>query len=802
MRKGATPTTGHNLWDELKRNVTTAVRVNWADRVGSLASITTLAIVVALAASVFSVINGLLLRPLAVSDPASLARLDAGGRVTLAQWQALAQATDTFTSIEGSDAVSATLTTGAVEVRAQVEVMTPGYLSAIAPATRLGRLPSSTEQAPVAVLSDQAWRRWFGARSDIVGEMLKIDGQPYTVVAVVAPQFRGVSVVGSTSTIWIARGTLPPTSHISAIARLKPHVSRAAALAAVRSVVPRIWTTTEGRPWETPVDVLGTSGIDAYDGLGSVAVPMFGFLALLAITTAAVLLIGSANIAALLVGRAQARSKELALRLALGADRSRLARQLLTESAVIALTGTLAGLMLTMWCAHVLTSAIGDVIAADFSIDYRVCAFAAALAALITVLTGIAPVRHASTTDIRTLIGGAGGGTRPIGNRKRLVRFQVAASATLLVIAVLFLRSASAAARVDTGFNTTGVVVIDVVTPTGIDDAAGATFFGEIVKNLKHTPGVVDTGAAFAVPLALLAREEFTVLVDGYASTTSSDRRVSANRITPGYLSTVGIKMRTGRDLAWEDREGTERVVLVNDTAARRFWPGRSPLGQTMQIPGPKSLHYVTAKVVGVVADSKYETLGEAPRAAVYLSFQQYFLPDMHVHAKLAPNTPIANVRDAVRALTNGRVVEITPLSRLTAHALWPAAIASRLTGGLGGVALLLALVGLYGSMSNAMTQRRREIGVRKALGSTGSAIGRRVVVDSLRLTLPALAAGLIVGAAIAFAVSAFFVGVAPYDATTYLVVSAAIICATLAGVAVPTHRAIRLSPLEALRQE
>jgi predicted permease len=789
-------------WDELRRNLKTALRVSAADPVGSIASVVTLAVVVALSVSFFAIVNGFLLKPLAVSEPARLMRFDAGGQVTLEQWRDLASATNVFVSVEGSRAAPATLSIGAAEARVTSEVMTPGYLDAAAPPVRLGRLPTASDEAPVAVLSDGAWRLWFGARPDVVGQSLRLDGRLYTVVAVLAPAFRGVSLVGSAKTIWIARGQLPPGSPVSAIARLRPSVTRAAAASAVRTVAPRIWRTSDGRPWETSVDLLGTSGLDAFDGLGAVAVPMFAFIALLGLTTVAVLFIGSANVAALLMGRAQARAREMALRLALGANRGRLARQLLTEGALIAVAGTAAGLLLATISVRALTSSVSGVISTDFSVDPRVCAFAAALAALITILTGLAPVRHASATDIRSLIGGTSGGTRPIRQRRRLVRFQVAASATLLVVAVLFLRSASSAGRVDPGFDTTGVVVIDVAPPPMADDAAGAVFVADVIAQITRISGVADAGAAFAVPLSLTAREEFSVLVDGYTPRASSDRLVSANRISPGYLSTVGIALRAGRDIAWDDREGAERAVLVNDTAARRFWPNRSPLGETIQVPAPKSLRYVTAKVVGVVADSKYETLGEAPRPIVYLSFQQYFMPEMHVHAKLTPGTPVDRIRDAIRTLVPDRAVDITPLSQLTAHALWPAAIAARLTGALGGIALLLALIGLYGTLSNAIAARRRELGVRKALGSTGTAVGRLLISDSLRLILPALGVGLLGGAVIATAASAFLVGIAPYDPPTYAIVAVANIAAALAGVAVPTMRAIRLSPLEALRHD
>jgi predicted permease len=547
--------------------------------------------------------------------------------------------------------------------------------------------------------------------------------------------------------------------------------------------------------------VFSITGIGQFQGGFRLILPLLAFLSLLTIVSGFVLLIACANLAGLLLGRAEARRREIAVRLALGASRARLIRQLLTESLLLAALGASLGLALAAWLSRILTVLVARLpfpLEVDVSVDRRVLAYTALLAVVTTLLFGLTPARHSTRVAlVPALKDQSSAGRHRL--RRALLMGQVAITTILLIWSGLFLRSLSHAAGVDPGFDPRGVLVADIQSPGDEDSRErGAQLLATLQDQAGRLPGVTSTGGVSCVPLALTGREEFDVAIEG---DDRPRRRVFSNRVSPGAFETLRIPILAGRDVAWTDRKGAPAVALVNETLARRFWNGRA-LGQRIRYGGGRP-DGVEATVIGVVRDSKYWTIGETVTPTLYQAQLQDDPTDITL---LVRTTDLAGTSAAVtrmvRRLAPERALTITPMTSALSVALLPAQVGSGFTGGFGAIAVLLAAMGVYGLVSFSVHQRRREIGIRKAIGATGSDIARLVVGGTLRLVVAGLVAGGALGAAGAVVLGSLLIDVSPIDAATLSAVAAIVIGSAAAASGFPVLQAVRVDPTVSLRAE
>jgi predicted permease len=601
------------------------------------------------------------------------------------------------------------------------------------------------------------------------------------------------------------------------IGRLKPGVSFEQAQAAMTTIAAGLEQAYPESNRNTIATLFPVSQIDpqGYPQLLSVA-------GLLLAVVGIVLLIACANVANLLLARASARRREIAVRLAMGASRSRLVRQLLTESLLISLAGGVAGLLLALWTIDVLKSATPPDGMFSFTLDYhldgRVLAFTFALSLATGLIFGLAPALQASRPDLVPALkdeaSAAAQGHRRFNLRNALVVVQVALSLVLLIGAGLFLRSLSNAQGIDPGFNADKILDAQLnINLLRYTKAQGREFYRQIVERIEALPGVESASLARIVPLSGSSRTLSFLIQgqqgpdnvsrsEGTGPDTENPYTVNTNVVGLKYFQTMGIPMLQGRDFTALDNEGAPPAAIINESLARRYFGGQEPLGQRLSFRGAQG---PWSEIIGVVRDSKYRTLGESPRPLVYVPLAQNHETGMtlHVRATSNPASMAASVRREVQALDqNLAVTSLQSLSDVVAASLFAARMGAALLASFGFLALLLAAIGLYGVMSYAVSRRTREIGIRMALGAGTGNVLRLVLKEGLLLVGGGVAAGLIVAAAATRLLASFLYGVSPLDATTFAAIPLVLALVALLASYLPARRAAKVDPMIALRYE
>jgi len=798
------------LVGDLSRDIALAFRNITRSPGFAVVVILTLAIGIGANTAIFSVVNALLFKSVAVGSPDELTRIRPGE--SLMSWpnfEDIRESNEVFSDVAAHRNFLAVLSSGDTSVRLVGEYASANFFSVLQSAAALGRTFSEADsRRDVVVIADHVWRARFGASPAIIGRVLTLAGRPYEVIGVMPPRFRGVAPPGLLFDFWLpvdenfAGATLRNRNfaQFEIIGRLKPGVDREQALAAMKVTAERmIAAYPDIRPSFREMEVLRVDGIDAFRGMSSVLVPILAFLGLMTIVSVLVLVIGCANIAGLLIARSVARRREIGVRLALGAGRGRLVRQFLAECLVLAFFGGGAGILVTVWLlsgANALVSRLPVPVGFDLRLDFRVLLYTLAVSICTAILFGTVPAWRAAAFDIVSTLkedGRAGGRQRM---REILVIGQIAACCLLLVWSGLFLRSLLYTGDVNPGFDPTGVLLANVEVSVGAGSTMDRDAVGEMLLELQQrveeSTAVQSAGAALVVPLALLGREDFSVWMEGQGRE-SPGVRVVANRLSPGWFETLRIPLLAGRDFSWNDRPGSPRVVIVNESLARQLWNGDA-VGKRLLVPGGD--HPQAAEVVGVVRDSKYLTLGETTRPTVYLPFRQMPLESMTLHVRTADMKAAADViHREVRRLAPSAPVDIYPMTQAVRAAMLPARVGAVATGAFGVVAMLLAAIGIYGLMSFMVAMRTREIAIRKAIGAQWHHIIRLVVGGTASLAIIGAAIGVVVGVLGGFVLRVFLVGVSPADPLTLLIVVALTIFAALAAGIVPAVRALRVDP-------
>jgi predicted permease len=782
--------------------------------------------------AIFSLVNVAILKPIPVDDPATLASVFMTdqrnpGNLPLSHlnYKDLRDQTQVFNGIAAFSFAQANWNKGTESEQVPAQLVTANYFSILGARPFLGRgfLPDEDlEPAAVAVVSYGFWERSLGADPSIVGRVLTLNRTPFTVVGIAPRGFTG-TLLGGGPSVWTPlsmHDVLQPNFDwyeqrrglfLFAFGRLKPGISVDQAAANVRTVFAQLEQSF-------PNDNKGRSAgarslLDARlnpNGDGGAQVVQISII--LMGVVGIVLLIACANIANLLLARANRRRKEIAIRLALGAARRRLVRQLLTESGLLALLGGTLGLSLAYWLVETLAATTLPLplpVDDNLALDGRVVGFTALLALTTGVLFGLAPAVQASRPDVLPVLknealphGTPRRGWRGIFNlRQTLVVLQVALSLISLVAATLFLRSLTDSQRMDPGFERRGVLVMTFnLGRDGYTPERGQVFYQQIAERVSALPGVRHAAVAQNAPLAggLLR----SVYPEG-ADTTTRDRiLVQVNSVSPGYFDTVSIPLVRGRDFTTSDSTGAPLVVIINQTMAERFWPGEEAIGKRFKFFGDTDF----TTVVGIARNAKYNAVAEDPIPFIYQPLRQNYNPAATLHirsegdaAALAPAIR-REVQQLDRTLS---VFNIRTLADQVTTSLAPLRTNVILLMAFGSLALLLASIGLYGVASYSVGQRTREIGVRMALGARPSSVLRLVLGSGLML----VALGLVLGLAASFALTAvvpdgLLPNVSARDPWTFAGTSLLLAAVAFVATFFPARRATKVDPLLALRAE
>ena len=525
--------------------------------------------------------------------------------------------------------------------------------------------------------------------------------------------------------------------------------------------------------------------------------------------TALVLLIACANLANLLLARATAREREIAVRLAIGASRARILRQMLSESLLIAAAGAAGGILIAQWLSRFLIAFLsteGEELFVDLTLDWRTLAFTLALAVSACLLFGLAPALRATATSpgatMKTGSRGISDGRERFAIRRTLVVVQVALSFVLVAGALLFGRSLRNLATLDPGFRTAGVLVADLDTRrTGVPVEARAALYARIVPRLQGVPGVRDAAQAFIVPVSGSGWNNQIVV-----NNTRMPGNVNLNSVSPGFFRTLGTTLLSGRDFDRRDSPSSPRVAVVNEAFAAKYLAGGSPVGRSFQLDTGAGQSQPSYSVVGLVANTKYADLREPFTPIAYFDANQDEAPGPSLQVVMRADTALAGVAaEATRAITEinpSILVQYTAMDRQVRDSLLSERLMATLSGLFGGLAALIATIGLYGVMSYMVARRRVEIGIRMALGADRGSVVRLMIGEAGWLVGAGLALGLVLAVLAGRATAALLYGLEPSDPVTLAVGIAGLAAVALLASWVPARRAARLTPTIALRED
>jgi predicted permease len=792
---------------DLRQDASYAIRVLRKSPGFTVASVVTIAIGIAATTAVLSAVDAILLRPLPVPDPRRLFVLaevwESGGRSTNtdmgqhmyphAHYVELRDATqDVFTGLAG-------YAYGVVSLRADTDARplssvfaTPNYFTVLGVRPALGRFFAGGSESvaappPEVVIGHDLWQREFAGDSAVLGRTLWVDSRPRTVVGVAPQGFVG-TMNGLVAEIW-----LPTTTNwVTMFGRLRPGLSVEQALAALGVIGRRL---EPGEAWQK----ITRMTLDPMIGPPAMARgPVTGFVGLLFVTAALVLAIAAANIAGMLLARSAYRRREIAVRLALGAGRGRLVRQLVTESVILCLLGGAAGLLLAYWLMSLVPAVqppIGVRTTLDLRLDWRVLAASFGIALGTGVLAGLTPALQSTGFDLTSGLRGSDRAEPRRHGRSRaaFVVAQLAMSLVLLITGGLFGRALQRALTVDPGLDARGVVVTEIELEShGYDRARGVAFYSRLVDRLSTRPEVASVALGQWTPLSMGHRGGDVPLPDG------GRLNVTWGVIGEGYLETMRIPVVTGRAFNGTDSPGSTPVVIINETLARRLWPGQSPLGQQVMLDGRR-------EVIGVAKDGKYRSLDEGPTAFAFVPFAQHYSPRMEIYARSRGDVgaALAAIRADVRALDPNVALEASGLvsNQLGIHRL-PQRVAAWCVGVFGMIGLALAALGIYGVIAYHVAQRTHELGIRLALGARAGDVVGPVLRQALVLVAVAIVIGVPVAMGIGRLLASFLYGVGATDPVTFA--SVVVLLGTIALLAsyVPARRAARVDPMISLRVE
>jgi predicted permease len=828
LRRAPRQAQGDSVMQMLAQDVKLAVRSLTSKPGFTFAATLMLALGIGANVTIFSWVNAVLLNPLPGTErPAELVQLTYLYRgsvlpsVSYPDYRRIRDASRSFQGVVARDDLSVGVVIDREAERAWGEMVSGNFFDVLGVKPVLGRTFTAADDEPgaeaVAVLGHAYWMRRFNGDPSVVGRQVRINAHPFTIVGVAPPGFHG-AMSALRYDLWMPVGTQPVATSggsrleargfrwLGLLARRMPGVSMEQARDDLQSTIQAL---RESGPGYDELQAAVFELADSPDGGVSVLGPVL--TALMAVA-AIVLLIACANLAGLLVARASARSREIAIRQSLGAGRGRIVQQLLVEGLVLGSLGTAGAVVALAWTADLLVGFAPPSelpIFLDVQIDARVLAFAAALAVGTVLLFALVPALEASTPALASTLRDTGSAGRTLGRhrlRRVLVAAQVALSITLLVGAGLCLRSLAAATRLAPGFNAEGVVVgwLDLLA-AGYTAEEGRAFYSRLLDRVGALPGVEAATLSRRIPLGFSGGGSTSLTVEGYTARDSDPRSVGFNVVGPDYARTLQIPLVAGRDLRADDVADGVQVALISESMARLYWEGRDPLGGRFAVfRGPNGEpQWIT--VVGVTRDVKHRRLTEPPQPYFWLPVQQTYGPSSVLHVRTATGL------DAMAPVLQRVVREIDPqvpffdvglLADHTRAATFQQQLAANLLSVFGALALVLASIGSYGVLSYLVGLRRREIGIRLAIGATRADVFRLMASGGLRLMAVGIAIGLLLATGVGFGLRGLLIGVSPVDPVTYATVLAVMAVVTAAACLLPARRASVVDPVTTLREE
>ena len=797
-------------------------------------AVLSLALGIGAISTIFSFVNGVMLRPLPFHEPERLVLLDETalkrGVTSMSvsypnflDWREQNQSFEDIACFDTGGFNIGAGTLGAEPEQLKGAFVTHGLFEILGVAPILGRTFTADEDQPdhdlVVILSYALWQRRFGGDPNILGQTVSLNNRPRVAIGVMPKGFQFPEVAEAWGPLALTTKIYTRTDHgLSAIARLKPGVTLDQAQAEMTNIAAGIEqqnpVTNEG----LSVNVIGlrASLVGDYKAALLILLGVVGF----------VLLIACVNVANLLLARATARQKEIAIRAALGANRKRIFRQLLTESLLLGLISGALGLMLAMWGMDLLLAAIPIDIPfwMKFDLDARVLGFTAACSLLTGFVFGTAPALEASNPDLNeTLKEGGRSGTGSGRHRLRslLVVAEIALSLVLLVGAGLMMRSFISLQSVNAGINPEGVLTTYIALPGAKyrEPEKRIAFFSQLLDRVRTIPGVQSAGTNSGLPLSgnnwgrSLTVEGFPVLSVGEAP------MINHCVISPGYFSAMGISILKGRDFDERDitapkpqiavrgevqPASSTGVTIIDERLAREYWPDADPIGKRIRF-GPPEDNEPWHTIVGVVREVKHDRLDASTRMSVYLPFAQVPIggSSLAIRTSGRPESLIGAVRNQVKELDPDLpLIRTMPMTEVVARSVWQPRLYTALFGVFAVVALILATVGIYGVMSYTVTQRTREIGLRMALGAQRQDVLKLVVGHGVIITAVGVGAGLAAAIALTRLMSSLLFNVTATDPITFAAVSVVLAGVALGACFVPALRAAKVDPMVALRYE
>jgi macrolide transport system ATP-binding/permease protein len=771
-------------------------------------------------AAVFGFADLLMLRPLPVPNAREVVRVFDTRAQTLSHpdFSDLRDRAEAFAAIAAHTFVTVSVESGGAATPLTGEIVSGNYFDVLGISPAVGRLLQPQDDSvvgahPVVVISHGLWRERFGGAPNVVGQITRLNGHPFDIVGVAPESFTG-SYTAFGSRFWAPIAmykqvrprelslTMRGWGWLYLTGRLKPAQSidqANADLARMAAEIDRLHPDPQPRSYSA----VPASGIP--EGMRESVELVLTFATTIA---GLVLIVTCANVAGVLQSRAMARVHETSIRYALGASRLRVVRQWLTESLCLALLGAAGGLVAGHWMQSALMTMLPAVGPADPTLpttfDLRVVLFTIAVAVVAGLLFGLLPAwrsasrGEAALRESAATVTGSRSGARTM---RALITLQVAVCLCLLVLAGLLTRSLRNVRAFDPGFETSGLVLAQFDPQRhGYDRMRATVLFDQLASRLRHYPDVRGISRAAVVPLGG-ERERLGYVLAGHLGPDGSRSiGIDTNAVGRGYFAAMGVPIVRGRDFTDSDTPAARRAAIINEVMARRFWPDRDPVGQVFNMAGKIA---IPVEVVGVARDLKYYSLNEAPRPYIYISAEQTGVPAGTIHVRVSgPADRYLNILKQEIAAIDRTVAldQVITFEQLREQPLALRGAMAALATAFGGIALLLTVVGIYGTMTNAVSQRTREIGVRMAFGAANADVYRLIVRDGLLPVTLGVVAGLALAAGVARLVTSELFGVAPTDPLTHLVAVTALATAAVAALSVPAMRATRVDPVSVLR--
>jgi len=776
----------------------------------TLVALLTLALGIGGTTAIFSIVDGVLLRPLPYSDPGRILRINRVGAnggldsFSAADYRDLKKDATSFSAIAGYRSDIVDMTGRSEPVRIIGVQTTAAFFDVFDAAPLLGRTYHEATDQPggaVAVISETVWKQQFGSNAAVIGTQVRLNGAPTEIIGVVPEFLRHPQK----SDVWMLSPLDVPTSpfgvdgndsrdihYFNVMARVARDRQLVEGQQQLKSIGDQIARDHQGNAGSTfKGEPLASSMVADVRTAMLVLLGAVGF----------VLLIACANVAGLLIARGAGRRRELAVRTALGAGRGRLLRQLLTESVVLALAGGALGMLVAVWTQQLLVSLAPENLPrlADITLDWRIASFAFAATIIVGILFGLTPALQSSRPELNAdLKDGGRTGTSRTGMRNVMVVAQVALALVLLIGAGLMLTSFSRLRSVDPGFRTTEVVTVELMLPLArFDDTAQRNFYVAVLERLRANPVTAQSAMLFPFPFGG-GNAQAGLSVIGQPEK-PPEQRASADlyTISPGYLQTAGVRLVRGRDFNESDGPKSTPVVLISESAVKEF-AGKDPIGEKIDMGDPFT-------VIGIVSDARRRSLDTPPRAAVYLPYTQFVLP--YMGAVVRTDRGAAAVASAVKTAVaqidpDLPIGDVKTMEQIIEESTGEPRFRSFLIASFAVLALLLAAVGVYGLISFTVTQRVPEIGVRLALGASPRQVFTQVIGQGLRLAVIGVVLGLVAAAVATTLVRGLLFNTSATDPVVYG--SLSLLLLAMAGLAcyVPARRAMRVDPMTALRSE